>query len=145
MASASPARADLDLRDHVSRVPLRGYDFDWSQQLNSAVYVALLEVARWDWGVANGIDIRQHHVAAVVVRLELDYVRPVTFDPLGAVLVRTALEKAERYSFYLHQTIESLDGKIHADARLRMALFDTRQRQAVPVTAETLRGSAPGT
>ena len=126
-------------QEHVTLVPLRPRDFDWSLQLSNSVFPELLEIGRWDWSLSNGLDFRHSHLVGVVVRLEIDYLNPVFWDPLIKLRVRTAGEKLERYSFYLRQKVEDLSGVLLADAKLRLALFDKQRRVPVAIKLEEMR------
>jgi acyl-CoA thioesterase FadM len=126
-------------QEHITPVSLRPNDFDWSLQLNNSVYLELLEIGRWDWSLSNGLDFRHRSLVGVVVRLEIDYLKPVFWDPLTKLQVRTAGEKLERYSFYLRQKVEDTSGALMADAKLRLALFDKERRAPVAINLEEIR------
>ncbi|NER23616.1 MAG: acyl-CoA thioesterase [Symploca sp. SIO1B1] len=124
---------------HTDSIPLRPNDFDWSLQLNNSVFLELLETGRWNWCLANNMDLRYHHLVGVVVRIEIDYIKPVYWDPLASLQVSTELEKIEKYSLYLQQTIEDICGVVIAKAKLRLALFDKERRTPVAINLEELQ------
>lgn len=110
--------------DHVSTVGLRANDFDFIGHLNNSVHPQLMEVGRWEWSLANGLDLRTAPIIAVVVSLQIDYLRPIPWDPLGRVLVRTGFAEAKRASFTVRQTIETADGAVAAVGTVRLAPLD---------------------
>jgi YbgC/YbaW family acyl-CoA thioester hydrolase len=135
---------DVFGREHVTPVSVRPNDFDWSLLLNNSVYLTLLEVGRWDWSISQGLDFRHGRLVGVVVRLEIDYIKPLFWDPLARLQVRTRGEKIERYSFYLQQRVEDSSGELIADARLRLALFDKEQGKPVAIKLEEIRRLTKG-
>ncbi|MBC3843192.1 4'-phosphopantetheinyl transferase superfamily protein [Streptacidiphilus sp. 4-A2] len=118
----------LDLVEHRCEVALRPNDFDWAGHLNNSVYPQLLETGRWEWGLANGVDVRNSHLIAVVVQLQLDYLIPVLWDPVGRVAVRTRVADQSPYSFTLAQDVERTDGTT-ARGRVKLSLIDRDTQQ----------------
>lgn len=130
-----------DLKDHVSVLRPRPNDYDWALQLNNSVYVELFETGRWDWSLANGIDMRQSRLVAAVARLEIDYKKPVFWDPAVELSVTTSLARLERFSFFLKQRV-SLAGDDVAEGLLRLVVFDKEKRAMVPINLDALRGAS---
>lgn len=110
--------------EHACEVALRPNDFDWAGHLNNSVYVQLLESGRWEWGRAWGGDLREDAPVAVVLQLRLDYLEAVGWDPVGRLVVRTALAERTAYSFTLTQDVERTDGTVVARGRVRLGLVD---------------------
>ncbi|MCU0686124.1 MAG: acyl-CoA thioesterase [Polyangiaceae bacterium] len=129
------------LHDHVSVVRPRPNDYDWALQLNNSVFVELFEAGRWDWSLANGIDLRSGPLVGAVARLEVDYKKPVFWDPSIALHVTTSLVRLERFSLYLRQRV-ALAGDEVADGLLRLVVFDKDKRAMVPVELGRLRGAS---
>ncbi|MEV1047508.1 acyl-CoA thioesterase [Streptomyces sp. NPDC049916] len=109
---------------HTCEVALRSNDFDWAGHLNNSVHVQILEAGRWQWGLAMGVDLRDSTLVAVVLQLQLDYLKAVDWDPVGSVVVRTAFAGQSAYSFTLTQDIERPDGTVVARGRVRLGLVD---------------------
>ena len=122
--------------DDVIKVSLKSNDFDWSHYLNNSVYPELFETGRWSWGKTNNLDLTHSRYVAVVVRMEIDYLVPVEWNPLEEVNVLTDLDKINEYSFYLNQSVLGLNGTLHAKGYLRLALYDLDQKR--PVSISTL-------
>lgn len=130
----------LELVEHRCEVALRPNDFDWAGHLNNSVYPQLLETGRWEWGLANGVDVRNSHLVAVVVQLHLDYLLPVLWDPVGRVSVRTAPVEQSPYSFTLAQDVERPDGTTVARARVKLSLVDRDTQQIHRANRRSLFG-----
>jgi acyl-CoA thioester hydrolase len=110
-------------------VDLRPNDFDRTGHLDESVHPQLIELGRWRWAHANGIDLRGDELLPVVVSLHLDYLRPIAWDPLGCVVVRTDLVKTTAYSFTLAQSVESPDGTVFTRGWVRLTLVDRATRE----------------
>ena len=125
-----------DFQDCITKTLLRPNDFDLSWQLNNSVFVELFEFGRWEWAKLNGINLTESELLGVVVRLELDYIKPIFWGFSKQLSVRTSVHKIENYSFHLQQEIlDDLDC-VYALGSLRLALFDKNERKAVPLTKE---------
>lgn len=125
-------------RDHTSHVRPRPNDYDWALQLNNSVYVELFETGRWDWSMANGLDLRHGHLVGAVARLEIDYKRPVFWDPATVLQVTTSLDRLERFSMFLRQRVTHAEHTV-AEGLVRIVLFDKQRRVMVPINLEPLR------
>ncbi|MFT2019764.1 thioesterase family protein [Streptomyces sp. 796.1] len=132
---------------HTCEVTLRANDFDWAGHLNNSVYVQLLESGRWEWGLACGVDLRDSTLVAVVLQLHLDYLRPVEWNPVGRLRVRTSLAERSAYSFTLAQDVERLDGTVVASGRVRLGLVDRDTQRIHRADLEAMLGTpgAPAT
>ncbi|MFC9428936.1 MULTISPECIES: 4'-phosphopantetheinyl transferase superfamily protein [unclassified Streptomyces] len=121
----APTPADeWDVTEHRAEIELRPNDFDWAGHLNNSVHPQLLETGRWQWALANDVDLRDSELVAVVLQLSLDYVKSVEWNPVGKVAVRTSLAERSAYSFTLAQDIEELDGTVVARGRVRLGLVE---------------------
>ncbi len=128
-----------ELKEVTCLVPLRPNDFDWSRQLNNAVYPQLLESGRWVWALENCIDLRMESLVGVVSRLELDYLKPVFWDPVATVTVRTGVRNIERFSIYLNQMVEDSGSRTCARARVQLAMYDSAKKVPVAIDLAKLR------
>lgn len=138
------AEAAADLA-HTCEVALRPNDFDWAGHLNNSVYPQLLETGRWEWGLAHGVDLRHSPLVAVVLRLQLDYLRTVDWDPVGRLAVRTALARRSAYSFTLAQDVTEPDGTTVARGLVRLALIDRDTKRVHRADLDAMLGSPGGT
>ncbi|MFD8206933.1 acyl-CoA thioesterase [Streptomyces sp. NPDC059695] len=110
--------------EHTVEVGLRPNDFDWAGHLNNSVFPQLLETGRWEWGLANKVDLRDSTLVAVVLQLRLDYLKAVDWDPVGRLFVRTSLAGQTPYSFTLAQDVLLADGTVAARGQVRLGLVD---------------------
>lgn len=126
--------------DHVSALRPRPNDYDWALQLNNSVFVELFEAGRWDWTMANGIDLRHGRLVGAVARLEIDYKKPVFWDPSTVLHVTTSLVRLERFSLFLRQRVARAGDEV-ADGLLRLVVFDKQRRVMVPIDIDQLRAA----
>ncbi|XUM03163.1 acyl-CoA thioesterase [Streptomyces venezuelae ATCC 10712] len=127
------------LVEHTVEVGLRPNDFDWAGHLNNSVFPQLLESGRWEWGLANGVDLRDSTLVAVVLQLRLDYLKAVDWDPVGRLRIRTSLAGQTPYSFTLAQDVLLVDGTVAARGQVRLGLVD---RETKAIHRVDLRGRA---
>ena len=103
-----------------TKIKVRGYHLDVYQHVNNARYLEFLEEARWD-GLENSAGFQwmsAHHIAFVVVNININYRRPAV---LGDVLTVTSkVEQLNGKSGVLSQVV-TLDpeGQVVADALIR--------------------------
>lgn len=125
---------------HSCTVPLRPNDFDWTGQLNNSILLEVCETSRWQWASANKLDLKTERFAAVVASAELRYLRPVSWDPLAQVRVRTDVQDLSFYAITLAQEMGSEDGQQLATAVFKLALYDLVTRLPVRIRLESLTG-----
>ncbi|MDG9722595.1 acyl-CoA thioesterase [Streptomyces sp. DH41] len=126
---------------HTCEVALRPNDFDWAGHLNNSVYAQLLETGRWEWGLAHGVDLRHSPLVAVVLRLQLDYLRAVDWDPVGRLAVRTSLAERSAYSFTLAQDVTEPDGTAVARGLVRLGLVDRHTKRVHRADLDAMLGT----
>lgn len=135
--SLDPEEFVDSLVEDIREVGLRANDFDTAGYLNSSVYLELFEAGRWQWARTNGLDIGTGPMVSVVADLHVEFLRPVLWDPLGSVLVRTAARTVTHYSVALVQSVEDDGGgnPVHARALVKLGLYDLNLRTIRPVRA----------
>lgn len=124
---------DLSAYTHRSRLQKRWRDHDEYAHVNNSVYMTYLEEARiryfheayqWDWKT-DGL---------ILARVELDFVRPVTYtDPAW---VYTRVMKLGDKSFQMeYRIVNELPDKkvIMTRATSTMVMFDYKSNQPYPV------------
>jgi acyl-CoA thioesterase FadM len=116
----------------VYDVQLRPNDFDWSMQLNNSIYVQILEVGRWKWAEKNQLNFIDSKIIAVVSSLNIEYLKPIEWNPVKCIQIKTNLVKMEFYSVSLSQIIED-DGVIVTKAKVRLAMYDSNTKSVLPV------------
>jgi acyl-CoA thioester hydrolase len=85
---------DLSTFKHTYHIRVRNYEIDWQGIVHNANYLLYFEVARVDYFKRVGMDIDERSITGktkiVVVRNELDYFNPATFDDQLTIYTRIA-------------------------------------------------------
>jgi acyl-CoA thioester hydrolase len=96
-------RFDLSLFEHTTPVRVRNYEVDWQGIVHNAVYLLYFEIGRIEYFRQIGVDLELGTVKGnnkvVLVRNEIDYRMPVTFD--AALSVHTRISRIKNTSFWM--------------------------------------------
>lgn len=109
---------------------LRFSDTDAAGHVNNAIYATMAEAGRTDLMVAAGMYKSAEKFAMVIVRLELDFKREMTWP--GDVLIETAVSRIGGKSIHMRQVIAS-DGIDRAECVSVLAAIDRETRRAIPL------------
>jgi acyl-CoA thioester hydrolase len=114
---------------------IRYADMDRQGHVNNAVYSTFFESGRMNLfrDPSSGLDIPD--VETVVVRLEIDFLRELTWP--GTVAIGTAVARIGRTSFVLNQAVFK-DGVCAATARAVMVLMDSATRRPRPIPQDAI-------
>ena len=120
-----------------TQIKVRGYHLDVYQHVNNARYLEFLEEARWD-GLENSAGFQwmsAHHIAFVVVNININYRRPAV---LGDVLTVTSkVEQLNGKSGVLSQVVTlNPEGQVVADAQITFVCIDLKTQKALPLEGE---------
>lgn len=120
-----------------TQIKVRGYHLDVYQHVNNARYLEFLEEARWD-GLENSAGFQwmsAHHIAFVVVNININYRRPAV---LGDVLTVTSkVEQLNGKSGILSQVVTlNPEGQVVADAQITFVCIDLKTQKALPLEGE---------
>lgn len=120
-----------------TQIKVRGYHLDVYQHVNNARYLEFLEEARWD-GLENSAGFQwmsAHHIAFVVVNININYRRPAV---LGDVLTVTSkVEQLNGKSGVLSQVVMlNPEGQVVADALITFVCIDLKTQKALPLEGE---------
>ena len=120
-----------------THIKVRGYHLDVYQHVNNARYLEFLEEARWD-GLENSAGFQwmsAHHIAIVVVNININYRRPAV---LGDVLTVTSkVEQLNGKSGVLSQVVTlNPEGQVVADALITFVCIDLKTQKALPLEGE---------
>lgn len=120
-----------------TQIKVRGYHLDVYQHVNNARYLEFLEEARWD-GLENSAGFQwmsAHHIAFVVVNININYRRPAV---LGDVLTVTSkVEQLNGKSGVLSQVVTlNPEGQVVADALITFVCIDLKTQKALPFEGE---------
>ena len=106
-------RFDLSLYRHKTEVRVRNYEVDWQGIVHNAVYLLYFELGRVDYLKKMGARLDLNSVRGenkvVLVRNEINYLKPVRFDEL--LHVHTRISRIKNTSFWMEGVLESVSGK----------------------------------
>ena len=126
--------------ERSTTVELRPNDFDVGAHLNNSVCLELLEVGRWRWCEANGIDFDGRDCVNVVSRAEIDFLHPIGWRRSRSLTVFTKLKKVHRFSVFMDQRVEDSNGHVCLRAVLRLALLDKNNNRPIAINFNCLMG-----
>lgn len=118
-------------------VSVRWSDFDQYGHANNTAFLEYAQQARLDF-VMRGLGGGARMPAAVVRRLEIDYVRAILPDT-HEVFVESEISSFGRTSFTLRQTISDQHDNVVAVLRTVMVMFDVKTAKAVELPPSTRR------
>ena len=100
-----------------TQIKVRGYHLDVYQHVNNARYLEFLEEARWD-GLESSAGFQwmsAHHIAFVVVNININYRRPAVLGDL--LTVTSKVQQLNGKSGVLSQVVTlEPEGQVVADA-----------------------------
>ena len=114
----------------VSTHRLRFNDTDRLGHVNNAVFAAMLEQGRLDLALAAGLPTGEAGLALVIVRLELDFVREMTWP--GEVRIETEVVRLGTKSLTARQHLV-LGDTLCARASTVLVMMDRAAGRAVPL------------
>ncbi len=116
---------------HTTVHRLRFNDTDRLGHVNNAVFAVMLEQGRSELASEAGLPLQNELQALVIVRLELDFVREMTWP--GDVRIETELTRIGGRSFTLGQRLIS-GGEICARASTVLVVLDRATGRAAALT-----------
>ena len=122
---------------HTTRIKVRGYHLDLYGHVNNARYLEFLEEARWSC-LETAVDLgelQRRGVGLVVVRIAIDYRRPVG---LGTVLrVESRMTRLGGKVGVMHQDVlNAANGELAAAADVTFMVIDLAHGKAVAIAGE---------
>jgi acyl-CoA thioester hydrolase len=109
---------------------LRFNDTDRLGHVNNAVFAVMLEQGRSELAVTAGLPVESAGQALVIVRLELDFVREMSWP--GDVRIESEVARLGGRSFTLRQRLIH-QGELCARAVTVLVIMDRGAGRAVPV------------
>ena len=125
---------------YVTSQTLRFCDTDALGHVNNAVYAVMCEAGRAELAIKCGLLAPEQGRAVVIARMELDFLREMTWP--GEVRVETEVARLGTKSFRFHQRLIQ-DGTLVARALSVLAVIDTATRRAIPLTDAWRQALAP--
>ncbi len=127
---------------HATTHRLRFSDNDSVGHVNNAVYAVLFEAGRTELLDAAGVFERGGRLAAVIVRLEIDFKREMSWP--GDVTVESAVSRFGSKSVHIRHRTKSA-GEVTAEGLSVLALIDRETRRAVVLDDGVRQRFAPWT
>ena len=109
--------------------------------VNNAVYLEILEEARWDWITRNGYgmkEIRELEQGPTILECSLKFMKELRLRE--RVLIESDIASISAKTFDVVQYIRKPDGAVACEAHFKMGLFDLRERRLVAPTPRWLAG-----
>ena len=124
---------------HRYPVVIREHHVDSFGHVNNAVYLELLEEARWEMITERGYGlekIRETGQGPTILEIHLLFIQELRLRE--SVVIHTQNITYEKRILQLKQWITNAEEKICCEAVFKIGLFDVRERKLIPPTVEWL-------
>lgn len=122
---------------HEYEIVIKEHHLDVFGHVNNAVYLELLEEARWDLITSHGYGYQQiveRQLGPTILEVHIVFKRELRNRQRARIL--TWLESYEQRIGKIGQRIVGENDKVHCEAMFTVALFDLRARRLVEPTPE---------
>ena len=116
---------------YVTTQKLRFCDTDSLGHVNNAVYAVMLEAGRAEMVRQAGLLTPQARFGVVIARLELDFLREMTWP--GEIRIESAFHALDGRRMHMRQRLYQSETLVARAASI-IAVIDTTTRRAVPLT-----------
>ncbi len=126
--------------DHEFRFQIKAEHIDTYGHVNNAVYLQILEAARWDWIAKGGGDrdlVKKMNVGPIVVDIEIRFSRELLEGE--NIVIRSKHDGEIGPTYRLNQFIYKENGEIACKAKYRMAFLDMKRRKIVSPPEEWVK------
>jgi acyl-CoA thioester hydrolase len=127
---------------HRATQRLRYSDNDAVGHVNNAIYATMFEAGRTELMDAAGIFVRGGPLAGVIVRLEIDFKREMSWP--GDVVIESAIARFGIKSVHIRHRL-LCQNELVAEGLAILALIDRDTRRAVPLGDDVRAKFAPWT
>ena len=130
MSTSTPAIHEYKVLIHEAHLDTFGH-------VNNAVYLALLEEARWDLITHRGFglaEVVQRQIGPTILEVNLKFRREI--KNRETIVIRTWLESQEGKISRLKQAMINAKGEEACVAEFTIALFDMKARKLIAPTPE---------
>lgn len=125
---------------HTYPVLIKEGHLDTFGHVNNAVYLQLLEEARWDLLTQNGYGLNkilESQIGPTILDIKLRFLKELTLR--DEIIIETKLVSYEKkVGIIAHKIMRGEE--LCCTAELTMALFDMTKRKIIPPTDDWLRG-----
>lgn len=124
------------------RYPLviKEHHLDTFGHVNNAVYLALLEEARWEIVSAGGFDLKTIHelqIGPIILGCEIKFLKELRLRE--EVVIASQMLSYKKKIGRMHQTILNTKDEVCTDAILTFGLFDMKARKLLSPSDEWLQ------
>ncbi len=109
--------------------------------VNNAVYLEILEEARWEWITRNGYgmkEIREFEQGPTILECSLKFMKELKLRE--RIEIESDIASLRGKTFDVVQHIRRPDGDVACEAHFKMGLFDLRARRLIAPTPRWLAG-----
>lgn len=120
------------------KITIKDEHLDSYGHVNNAVYLQLLEMARWDILIQNGYSVEsiiESGVAPTILEINLKFSRELRLNQ--SILIETKVTSVQRKIFILEQQIHRGE-EVCCLAQFTMGVFDLNERKLIPAPDEYL-------
>jgi acyl-CoA thioester hydrolase len=124
---------------HEYTIQILEHHLDTFGHVNNAVYLELLEEARWDWITHGGYSlarVQETRKGPTILECTLRFARELRLRE--QIRIESWIESYERKIALVTQVIKTPDGKLACEASFKVGLFDLSERRLIAPTAEWL-------
>ena len=118
---------------------IREGHLDTFGHVNNAVYLQILEEARWELITQNGFGIqkiKETGLGPTILEIQIRFMKELRLRK--EIVIKTQLQSYEGKISLIRQWIEDREGTSYCEADFKIGLFDVRQRKLVLPTPEWL-------
>ncbi|PIT98771.1 MAG: acyl-CoA thioesterase [Bdellovibrionales bacterium CG10_big_fil_rev_8_21_14_0_10_45_34] len=124
---------------HRYEITILEKHLDGYGHVNNAVYLTLLEEARWDLITSRGYSydrVQKEKIGPVILAVQLQFKKELTLRNRYTI-VTTCKDHRKRIGF-VSQKIVDLEGIVFTEAEFTFGLFDLQKRKLIEPTSDWL-------
>lgn len=122
------------------RIQIKEHHLDTFGHVNNATYLELLEEARWEFLLENGLDLRTIHVSGigpVVLECHIQFLKELRLREW--ITIQSQLISFEKKIGIMEQDILNEDGATCSKAKLTFGVFDLKLRKLIHPSEQWLK------
>lgn len=125
---------------HICKMLIKECHLDTFGHVNNAMYLVLMEEARWDWITSNGYGLNkvvESGIGPTILNINISFSKELLLRE--EITIESQVTSYTKKIFIVQQRV--LRGQeVCATAEFTMALFDLKQRKLIAPTEEWLQG-----
>ena len=122
---------------HRYELTILEHHLDSFGHVNNAVYVRLLEEARWDWVTRGGFglkEVMERQIGPTILEIQIRFRKEIRLRE--KITIDTHIPSVQGKVFEIHHEIRNSAGELCTSAQLKAGLFDLRRRKLIDPTPE---------